>query len=279
MPNVLQSIKTEMEALIMADLLIREEKPEDFRAAEHMIQRAFWNIHCPGCTEHALVRLIRQSEDYLPRFSRVAELDGRIVGAIYYTKARLVNEKGSLDIVTFGPLAVEPTVQSVGVGRQLLEETLALVREAGYPAVCIYGEPEYYPKRGFRSCRDYGITDPEGRQFDALMVYPLDESADLHGKLYESSVFERCDDPALLAKLEAELPAYPKIKIQEGFLQIFDCRFARVVEAEGEKLTLAYWELTLNAQAAPGVCPKPGDIVLFRPGNPCLVTRVCHNLL
>ena len=37
MPNVLQSVKTEMEALIMADLLIWEEKPEDFRAAEHMI--------------------------------------------------------------------------------------------------------------------------------------------------------------------------------------------------------------------------------------------------
>ena len=263
----------------MSSLTIRPETPADYAATERMVQRAFWNIHGPGCNEHVLVRLIRESEDYLPRLSRVAELDGKIVGAIFYTKAALVSEEGKKDIVTFGPLAVEPTVQSGGVGRALLEKTLALVKEAGYPAVCIYGEPEYYPKRGFRRCWDYGVTDPEGRQFDALMVYPLDESADLHGKLYESPVFERCDDPELLAKVDGELPAYPKIKIQEGFLQIFDCRFARVLEAEGEKLTLAYWELTLNAQAAPGVCPKPGDIVLFRPGDPCLVTRVCHNLL
>ena len=263
----------------MSELIIRPETPDDYRATECMVQRTFWNIHCPGCNEHVLVRLIRESEDYLPQFSRVAELDGKIVGAIFYTKARLVREGGALDIVTFGPLAVEPTVQSGGIGRKLLEATLPLAKAAGYPGVCIYGEPEYYPKRGFHSCRDYGVTDPEGRQFDALMVYPLDESADLHGKLYESAVFERCDDPALLAAAETEFPRYPKIKIQEGFLQIFDCRFATVAQAEGEKLTLSYWELTLNAEAAPGVRPKAGDTVLFRPGTPCLVTRVCHNLL
>ena len=263
----------------MSSLTIRPETPADYAATERMVQRAFWNIHGPGCNEHVLVRLIRESEDYLPRLSRVAELDGKIVGAIFYTKAALASEEGKKDIVTFGPLAVEPTAQGLGVGRQLLEQTLTLAKQEGFPGVCIYGEPEYYPKRGFRSCRDYGITDPEGRQFDALMVYPLDESADLHGKLYESKVFERCDDPALLAAAETEFPRYPKIKIQEGFLQIFNCRFATVAKAEGEKLTLSYWELTLNAEAAPGVRPKAGDTVLFRPGTPCLVTRVCHNLL
>ena len=263
----------------MTELIIRPETPEDYRATECMVQRAFWNIHCPGCNEHVLVRLIRESEDYLPEFSRVAELDGKIVGAIFYTKARLENENGTLDIVTFGPLAVEPTAQSGGIGRKLLEATLPLAKAAGYPGVCIYGEPEYYPKRGFRSCRDCGVTDPEGRQFDALMVYPLDENADLHGKLYESAVFERCDDPALLAAAETEFPCYPKIKIQEGFLQIFGCRFATVADVTGDEMALSYWELTLNAKAAPGIHPQIGDVVLFRLGNPCLVTQVCRNLL
>ena len=72
----------------MSELIIRPETPDDYRATECMVQRAFWNIHCPGCNEHVLVRLIRESEDYLPQFSRVAELDGKIVGAIFYTKAR-----------------------------------------------------------------------------------------------------------------------------------------------------------------------------------------------
>ena len=170
----------------MGNLIIRPETPADHGATERMVQRAFWNIHGPGCNEHVLVRLIRTSPDYLPQFSRVAELDGKIVGAIFYTKARLVEDGSSCDIVTFGPLAVEPTLQNGGVGRQLLEQTLALAKQAGYPGVCIYGEPEYYPKRGFRSCRDYGVTGPDGSQFDALMVYPLNEPARLRGKLYES---------------------------------------------------------------------------------------------
>lgn len=261
----------------MSELIIRPEEPGDHRAAELMVQRAFWNIHCPGCNEHVLVRLIRQSPDYLPQFSRVAELDGRIVGAIYYTKARLVSQEGTLEIATFGPLAVEPTVQNLGVGRRLLEQTLPMVKQAGYPGVCIYGEPEYYPKRGFRSCREFGITSPSGEQFDALLVYPLDEKVPLRGKLYESDVFEACDDPVLLAQAEKEFPAYPKVKIQEGFLQIFGERFAAVAE-DG---TLAYWEQRLEAEPAPGVEYRSGDTVLFRfrPGRPCLVTRICRNLL
>lgn len=263
----------------MTNLIIRPEAPEDYPFTERMVQRAFWNIHGPGCNEHVLVRLIRQSQDYLPQFSRVAELDGKIVGAIFYTKAKLVSPESTCQIVTFGPLAVEPTVQSGGVGRQLLEQTLELVRKAGYPGVCIYGEPEYYPKRGFRRCQEFGITNPDGEQFDALMVYPLGEESRLRGKLYESPVFEDCADPALLEAAEREFPAYPKVKIQEGFLQIFDCRFAVASAVEGSRITLSYWELTLEAVAAPGVTVQPGDIVLFRPGKPNLVTQVCRNLL
>ena len=265
----------------MSNLIIRPEQPKDYPFTEHMVQRAFWNIHGPGCNEHLLVRLIRKHPDFLPQFSRVAELDGKIVGAIYYTRAKLVNEGQTLDIVTFGPLAVEPTLQNGGVGRKLLEETLSMVRQAGYAGVCIYGEPEYYPKRGFRSCREFGVTSPDGSQFDALMVYPLNEPSRLRGKLYESPVFEACGDEALLAAMDAEFPKYPKIKIQEGFLQIFGCRFAFVADVTEQGISLSYWELTLEAEAAPGVTPKPGDVVLFRfrPGKRCLITQVCRNLL
>ena len=265
----------------MADLMIRPETPADYDAAERMVQRAFWNIHGPGCNEHLLVRLIRNHPDYLPQFSRVAELDGRIVGAIYYTRAKLVNEEETVDIVTFGPLAVEPTLQNSGVGRRLLDETLSLAKQEGVPGVCIYGEPEYYPKRGFRSCREFGVTSPDGSQFDALMVYPLKEADKLHGKLYESPVFEQCDDGELLAAMEEEFPKYPKVKIQEGFLQIFGCRFASVAAVTEKCVLLSYWELTLEAEAAPEVDPQSGDTVLFRfrPGRRCLVTQVCRNLL
>ncbi len=72
---------------MMENLIIRQETPADYKGVELMTMRSFWNKYWPGCSEHFLVRIIRQSKDYLPQFSRVAELDNKIVGAVYYTRA------------------------------------------------------------------------------------------------------------------------------------------------------------------------------------------------
>ena len=67
----------------MTNLLIRPEKAEDFHNTELMTMRSFWNKYFPGCVEHNMLRVIRASADYLPQISRIAELDGKIVGGIY----------------------------------------------------------------------------------------------------------------------------------------------------------------------------------------------------
>ena len=113
----------------MNKIIIREERKEDYKATELMTMRAFWNIHGPGCNEHLLVHKLRESEDYLPSISRVAELDGKIVGAIFYTKAWVVDGENIHDVISFGPLAVEPMAQSLGVGACFLERHLSLQRK------------------------------------------------------------------------------------------------------------------------------------------------------
>ena len=37
-------------------LIIRPERPEDYHQTEFITQKAFWNLHNPGCSEHLLVR-------------------------------------------------------------------------------------------------------------------------------------------------------------------------------------------------------------------------------
>ena len=101
------------------NIIIREERKEDYKATELMTMRAFWNIHGPGCNEHLLVHKLRESKDYLPSISRVAELDGKIVGAIFYVKAWVVDGENIHDVIAFGPLAVDPMAQSLGVGGML----------------------------------------------------------------------------------------------------------------------------------------------------------------
>ncbi len=119
------------------NIIIRKETKEDYYHTEHMVMRAFWNIHGPGCNEHLLVHSLREAEEYLPQLSRVAEYNGQIVGAIFYSKAKVVDEKQEYEVLTFGPLAVEPTCFSMGIGSMLLETTLSLAKEAGYKGIVI----------------------------------------------------------------------------------------------------------------------------------------------
>ena len=71
----------------MNKIIIREERKEDYYESELVTMRAFWNIHGPGCNEHLLVYKLRNSKDYVPQISRVAEYDGKIVGIIMYQRA------------------------------------------------------------------------------------------------------------------------------------------------------------------------------------------------
>ena len=107
-------------------LIIREERPEDYEKTEEMTLRAFWNLHGPECNEHLLVHNLRNADCYIPALSRVAEIDGTIVGTIMYSHAQIQNQTGVHDVLSFGPLAIDPADQNMGVGRALLQETLKL---------------------------------------------------------------------------------------------------------------------------------------------------------
>lgn len=168
------------------NLIIRQETEEDYKKTELMIMRSFWNKYWPGCTEHLLTRIIRDSQEYIPEISRIAEIDGQIVGAIYYTKAWIVDGKSRHEIATFGPLAVEPTWEGNDIGGALMRETIKLAQKQGIAGIVIIGEPYYYPRFGFERASKYKITDARGKSFDEIMVLPLNADFSLiRGKLIE----------------------------------------------------------------------------------------------
>ena len=171
---------------------IRKETKEEWYKVELMTQHAFWNKHHLGCDEHYLVHKLRESEDFLPELSRIAVKDGEIIGYIMYSKARVVDGAATHEILTFGPLCVEPKWQGCGVGELLLRETMSLAAEKGYKGIVIFGEPQYYPRTGFKTCDNFNITTAEGKNFDAFMGIELRENSmeSIKGKFYESEIFE-----------------------------------------------------------------------------------------
>jgi predicted N-acetyltransferase YhbS len=195
-------------------IVIREERSEDFWDTEYVTQKAFWNLHSPGCKEHLLVHELRSDAAYVPEISRVAEKDGKIVGTIMYSRAKVVDGDLTHAVLTFGPLCVEPSLQKTGIGGLLLETTMQLARDAGYKAIIIFGEPGYYPKYGFVTCDHFGITTSSGENFDAFMGIELIPGGmdNVHGKFYEAELFEDLPDEQV-DQFSEKFPPLQKLRL------------------------------------------------------------------
>lgn len=159
----------------MTDITIRNETKGDFSEVELLTRKAFWNVNVPGCDEHYLAHVLREHEDFIPELDLVAETDdGIIVGNVMYTKARLVDECGEEKLIlTFGPISVHPAYQRMGISRKLLEFSFVKAIELGYKAIVIFGNPDNYVSRGFKSCKKYNVCTADGSYPAAMLVKEL----------------------------------------------------------------------------------------------------------
>jgi len=129
----------------------------------------------------------------MPQLNFVAELDGKLVGHIIYSTSKIIDTNGKEhEMLTFGPLSVLPKHQSMGIGKALMRHTFVEAKRLGYRAVIIFGHPDYYPRVGFRRASEFGVTGPDGKSFDALMVYPLYDGAldGIQGRYHIDPVYE-----------------------------------------------------------------------------------------
>lgn len=183
----------------MSTIMIRNEKETDYSVVEEITRKAFYNIYVPGATEHYLVHIMRQHEEFIPELDFVIELDGRVIGNIMYTKARLIDEAGTeKEILTFGPVSIDPEYQRAGYGKLLLEHSFEQAARLGYDVIVIFGSPMNYVSRGFKSCKKYHICIENGKYPAAMMVKELTPHA-LDGRkwfYYDSPVMAVSEEEA-----------------------------------------------------------------------------------
>ena len=185
---------------------IRRETEADYRAVEELHRNAFWNVHVPGCCEHYLAHVLRKHPDFIPELDLVYELDGEIVGNVMYTKSELLEESGnSTGILTFGPIGVAPEYQRRGIGKALLEASFDIAAGLGYPAIAIFGEPDNYVARGFRSCKRYNVC--------------------LEGDVYPAALLVKELKPGFFDGRKLVFRESPAYEIQERDAEAFDAGF------------------------------------------------------
>lgn len=155
-------------------ITIRNENKDDYEIVEKITREAFYNLYIPGCVEHYLVHIMREHGDFIPELDFVLELNGKIIGNIMYTKARLTDENGrEKEILTFGPVSILPAYQRKGYGKMMMEHSFREAVKLGYDAIVIFGSPANYVGRGFKSCKKYNICTADGKYPAAMMAKEL----------------------------------------------------------------------------------------------------------
>ena len=206
----------------MQNIIIRNEIPADYQAVEHLTREAFWNQYVPGCNEHYLVHRMRRHPDYLPELSFVLEVDGRIIGSIHYTKSTLLDQSGAeKQVLSFGPVSILPQYQRKGYGKRLMEHSFERAAAMGYDAVIIFGDPNNYVSRGFKSCKKHRVCLAPDVFPSALLVKELTPGV-LDGRDWtfrESTVGELGEDEQAVAAFDAAFP--PKEKGWQPSQEVF----------------------------------------------------------
>ena len=266
------------------NIIIRKETKEDFYNTELMVMRAFFNMYRPGCNEHLLVHKLREAPEYVPECSLVAETDGRIVGCVFTSKAAVTDGEKTHEVVTIGPVAVEPTLCYRGIGTKLMEAVIPLIKEAGFKGIVMCGEPEYYPRFGFVTCDRFDIHHSGFGNSDAFMALPLNEGfEEIHGIYSEGPVFETCEDEAEIAKFNQNFPYMKPLKLSEQPLH--KLRLGRISEAGRNSYKIQYFGEELQAKlkgnfykAESEELPVVGDYVTFvyNPIGESMIQSVCE---
>ena len=126
--------------------------------------------------EAELVRGLLEDPTAKPTVSLLAFDEGRAVGHILFTTARLTETEDKASIAILAPLAIVPDAQKQGIGGKLIEKGLDILSKSGVDLVFVLGHPGYYPRHGFKPAGALGLEAPypiPEKHADAWMVQEL----------------------------------------------------------------------------------------------------------
>lgn len=162
-------------------MIVRTAAPSDYAAVRTVVLDAFG-----GPDEADLVEALRTSGDAV--IEMVALMDDTVVGHILFSRLQAPD-----NCLALAPVSVGPGYQKRGIGSSLIRQGIDEARRAGFQAVFLLGEPDYYTRFGFDVGRaaPYETVYPKP-YFMALELQPskLDEG----GQVIFAPPFQALDD-------------------------------------------------------------------------------------
>ena len=128
-------------------VVIRRETDSDVDAITEVTAAAFKTLEISSHTEQFIIAALRAAKALT--LSLVAEADGRLVGHIAFSPVSISD--GTRNWYGLGPVSVLPTYQRQGIGKALIREGLARLKDMDAQGCCLVGHPDYYRKFGFNN--------------------------------------------------------------------------------------------------------------------------------
>ncbi|HKR76881.1 MAG TPA: N-acetyltransferase [Rhodanobacter sp.] len=149
--------------------ILRRQRPgsQDLEAALAVHRAAFGRDD-----EARLVQRLRDDGDSALEW--LAEVDGQVVGHVAYSPVRIEHGDDGRAL-GLAPVGVLPAWQRRGIGRALVDASLAALRQDGQtPLVVVLGDPAWYVRSGFTPASAAGLHDiyGGGDAFMALALHP-----------------------------------------------------------------------------------------------------------
>lgn len=155
------------------------ERPQDAAPLEPLLDRTFGLDR-----RRKTVYRLREGVEPIEALRFVAvDPDGGLLASLRFWPVRI----GAARALLLGPLAVEPVLQGLGIGRALVRHGLAQARRLGERICLVVGEPDYYGPFGFTNAAAAGLILPgpvDSHRFQVLEFVPgaLDGVAGLVGR-------------------------------------------------------------------------------------------------
>jgi predicted N-acetyltransferase YhbS len=153
-------------------IIIRPETENDYAKIAKVNELAFGQKN-----ESLLIEKLRNTSDFIPELSLVAEYKNDVVGHILFYPVKINDGGVRHTSLVLAPMCVHPSHQSKGIGSSLVREGLKRAKDMGYSSVIVVGHPEYYPKFGFQKSSEYGIKAPFDVPDNAFLALELVEGA------------------------------------------------------------------------------------------------------
>ena len=167
-------------------MLIRKEEPRDYEIVYSVVKNAFDHAEHSDGNEQDLVNALRKGDAFIADLSLVAEINGKIVGHIMFTKAAV----GKNTVLVLAPLSVIPEYQRKGIGISLIKEGHKIANESGYEYSVVLGDQRYYRKAGYLPASKFGIKpsfDVPDENFMACKI--KDDASKIHGVIKYAKEF------------------------------------------------------------------------------------------